>query len=231
LSISGKEVPVRVTIHADLQGIVRAGVMRLDRLTWPADGGDALWEELSAAAREIHDRWRYLTVGEIPGVDEARRLYRAVGLDPTKTRPSSEALLRRVIKGKGLYRIHPLVDLLNLVSLSALIPVGLYDEAKLAGDLATIRIGGEGEGFDGIRKARVNVQGRLCVADRQGAFGSPTSDSLRTSIDGPVRRVLAIFFQYLAGESARLARALDQTAALAARHFGAVVHGKMVITD
>jgi DNA/RNA-binding domain of Phe-tRNA-synthetase-like protein len=222
---------MRVTIHPDLVGVLRAGVMRLDHLTLPADGGDALWQELTQTAHACRERWGQLTAGQVPGVDEARRLYRAVGIEPTKTRPSSEALLRRVIKGKGLYRIHPLVDLLNLVSLSALVPIGLYDESKIVGRAVTIQLGAEGAGFDGIRKSRVNVAGRLCVADEMGPFGSPTSDSLRTAIEGQVSAVLALFFQHSGGDPARLHRALDMTVQLTTRHFGARLASKIVITD
>jgi len=214
---------MRVLIHDEVKSIVQVGVLSLSRLAMPADNGDALWDKLDAETTALRERFGHLTVGQVPGVKEARDLYRSIGIDPTKTRPSSEALLRRIIRGKDLYRIHPLVDLLNLVSVTDLISIGLYDKSKIVGDEVTIRIGGKGAGFDGIRKARVNVEGRLCVVDERGPFGSPTSDSLRTSIDGPVRAVLGIFFQPVGGDKERLARALDKTASLAEHHFGAVV--------
>ncbi len=220
---------MRVVIHDELKEVVQAGVFRLSDLTLPDDNGDALWRVLTAETGKLRRRYGDRTVGQVPGVREARDLYRRVGIDPTKTRPSSEALLRRVIKGKELYRIHPLVDLLNLVSVTELIPVGLYDMLKIVGDKVTLRLGGEGEGFDGIRKARVNVAGRLCVTDGEGPFGSPTSDSLRTSIEGEVPAVLGIFFQPKGGDEGRLERALDRTAQLAGEYFGAVVAEKYLL--
>jgi DNA/RNA-binding domain of Phe-tRNA-synthetase-like protein len=218
-----------VTLDKTLAGIARLGVLRLSGITLPADGGEMLWQRLCSACDEIQRAWSGHAIAEIPGVQEARSLYRSVGLDPTKTRPSSEALLRRVVKGKGLFRIHPLVDLFNLVSLSKLLPVGLYDESKISGGTVTVCVGKEGWGFDGIRKDRVNVAGRLCIADDIGPFGSPTSDSLRTSIEGPVERALAVFFQPSSGDPARMDDALDSAMALCAEHLNAHVEEKSAI--
>lgn len=185
---------MRVFIDVDVADVVQAGVLMLDGIVLPDDEGAALWQHIEAECETLRTRYRDITVGQVPGVKAARRLYRSIGIDPTKTRPSSEALLRRVIKGKSLYRIHPLVDLFNWVSLMRLTPVGLYDVAKIVGDEVTIRVGKEGEGYNGIRKGYVNLTGRFMVADGDGPFGSPTSDSPRTAIKGSVSSVLAIFF-------------------------------------
>ena len=119
-----------------------------------------------------------------PALDEAlqrtRALYRGIGLDPTKTRPSSEALLRRVRRGDPLPRVNTIVDLCNWCSVETQIAFGVYDRDRLAGDALALRLGADGEGYDGIRKDRVNVAGRLTLADGEGPFGNPTSDSLRT---------------------------------------------------
>jgi DNA/RNA-binding domain of Phe-tRNA-synthetase-like protein len=220
---------LRTIIDKDLSPIVRVGVLRLGGIRHPPDGGDGIWAEIQTAAEAIGRRNRGLTSGQVPGVDEARRLYRAVGIDPTRTRPSSEALLRRALKGKDLYRVHPLVDLFNLTSLVQLLPVGLYDESKIVGDSVTIQVGRPGWGFDGIRKARVNVEGRLCVADGAGPFGSPTSDSLRTSIEGAVESALAIYFQHRDGDVERLDRTLDLATELSEEHLAATVVERRVI--
>ncbi len=123
----------------------------------------------------------------------ARALYRRFGIDPTKTRPSSEALLRRVVRGDGLPRINSLADVANVMSLLAQSPVGLYDLARVEGQLS-IRIGAPGEGYEGIRKDRVNVGGRLCVADALGPCGNPSSDSARTMITTDTGHAAWIWF-------------------------------------
>jgi DNA/RNA-binding domain of Phe-tRNA-synthetase-like protein len=212
---------VNVIVDTALADRLRLGVLRLEGCAAPADGGDALFAEIERRCGELAARYREVPTSEVPGVQETRRLYRSIGLDPTKTRPSSEALLRRAVKEKGLYRLHPLVDLFNLVSLESLLSVGLYDEGRVRGGLVTVRLGRDGEGFEGIRRGRINVAQRLCVADESGPFGSPTADSQRTAVEGAVDRALAVFFQPRDGAASHLAAALDRAEALASRHLGA----------
>lgn len=221
---------MNVIIEEALGPTVTLGVLRLSKISMPADNGDGLWTEIAAVTNELRTRHKELTVGQVPGIDRARTLYRSIGIDPTKTRPSSEALLRRILKGKELYRIHPLVDLFNLVSLKMLTPVGLYDESKIEGNTVTVRIGTTGEGYDGIRKDRVNVEGRFCIADETGPFGSPTSDSLRTSVEGPVRDALAVFFQHRSLSWDVLENCLDISTQLAKRQFSAEVSHREIRT-
>ncbi len=219
---------IRVEIHESLQNVVAAGVIELSSMTYKNDY-EQLWNELNDTCEEIRFYCKEMTVGQIPGVQDTRRLYRTIGLDPTKTRPSSEALLRRIIKGKSLYRIHPLVDLFNSISITSKLSVGLYDQSKIVGQTVTIRIGKEGWGFDGIRKDRINVGGRLCVVDEKGPFGSPTADSRRTSIEGDVDRALAIFFTAIDGDMNRLNGSLDMASDSSRRHFGAVIENRYLV--
>ncbi len=122
-----------------------------------------------------------------------RAMYKKLGLDPTKTRPSNEALLRRVRKGDTIPRINSAVDVINWCSLEFQLPYGLYDSAKVSGDV-TMRIGADGEKYAGIRKDDVNVGGRIAVADDQGAFGNPTSDSARTMVTPATTELLVIVY-------------------------------------
>ena len=126
-------------------------------------------------------------------VSAVRTMYKRVGLDPTRTRPSSEALLRRVRRGDGLPRINSLVDVINWCSLESQLPFGLYDADRLEG-LATLRLGRPGEEYAGIRKDVVHVEGRLVLADAVGPFGNPTSDSARTMVTPDTTRALVVIF-------------------------------------
>jgi DNA/RNA-binding domain of Phe-tRNA-synthetase-like protein len=132
--------------------------------------------------------------GDVGGVARARELYRRFGLDPTRVRPSSEALLRRLKKGEPLPRINSLVDVANAMSVQLQVPVGLYDLGKVKGDELVIRLGVEGEGYSGIGKERVNVEGRICVADAEGPCGNPSADSARTMITTETDRAAWIYF-------------------------------------
>ncbi len=141
-----------------------------------------------------------------------RTMYKRVGLDPTKTRPSSEALLRRVRKGDPLPRINSLVDVCNWCSLEFQLPYGLYDASRIDGDIE-LRIGREGESYPGIRKDAVHVGGRLTLADRQGPFGNPTSDSARTMVTTDTVSAVVVVFAPAELGAARLDQVLDVTVA------------------
>ena len=145
-------------------------------------------DRVSAVARE---RWSGCLPSEIEPLQEARRLYRSVCIPPTRIRPSSEALLRRVLHGHDLYSISNAVDACNLASLTFLLPVGLYDLDKISGD-TVLRLGCPGEEYPGIRKGPVHLEGRLGLFDDEGPFGSPTSDSSRTCVDETTTRLLAV---------------------------------------
>ena len=132
--------------------------------------------------------------GEVPPVDRARELYRKFGTDPTRMRPSSEALLRRIKKGDDLPRINSLVDVANALSVQLQVPVGLYDLGKVKGDELVIRLGREGEAYEGIGKEKVNVGGRICVADAEGPCGNPSADSARTMITTDTESAAWIYF-------------------------------------
>ncbi len=131
--------------------------------------------------------------GEIEGLAPARRLYRAFGIDPTSTRPSSEALLRRILQGKPFPSINAAVDICNLCSTTFLLPIGLYDAAKIEGKV-TLRQGEPGESYPGIRKDSVNVAGRPVLVDDVGPFGNPTSDSLRTCVTEATGSLFMVIF-------------------------------------
>jgi DNA/RNA-binding domain of Phe-tRNA-synthetase-like protein len=122
-----------------------------------------------------------------------RTMYKRVGIDPTKTRPSSEALLRRVRKGDALPRINSLVDIINWTSLESQLSFGLYDADRLRGGV-TLRLGRDGEEYAGIRKDVVHLAGRLVLSDEAGPFGNPTSDSARTMVTTATSRTLVVIF-------------------------------------
>jgi DNA/RNA-binding domain of Phe-tRNA-synthetase-like protein len=149
-------------------------------------------------------------------------------VDPTKTRPSSEALLRRALQGKGLPRVSPAVDVCNLCSLESQIPLGLYDRDQVKGSVFA-RLGRFHEGYGGIRKQRINLNGRLLLADEEGAFGAPTSDSLRTAVTPATRALLVVLFCPVDRAGEHLSAALERLADLLGRFCGAGVVAVRVV--
>jgi DNA/RNA-binding domain of Phe-tRNA-synthetase-like protein len=207
-----------LSVADDLRGKARLAWALIEGVTVRAESADLL-AEVEAYGREVRERFGGGPSGDVPGAADARDLYKALGLDPTKTRPSNEALVRRVLKGEALYRVNTLVDALNLASLRHQLPFGLYDAARLAPPVV-LRRGGGGEGYDGIRKARVNVEGRPVLVDREGPFGNPTSDSARAMITLETTRALVVAYAPASFTTARLQRVIEDTEALLIRHCG-----------
>jgi DNA/RNA-binding domain of Phe-tRNA-synthetase-like protein len=141
-----------------------------------------------------------------------RTMYKRVGLDPTKTRPSNEALLRRVRKGQPLPRVNSLVDVINWCSVEFQLPYGLYDRDQMTGAI-TMRLGRDGEEYAGIRKDVVHVAGRIALVDERGPFGNPTSDSARTMVTTRTSNALVVVFAPRDIDVAHLHQVLDTTAA------------------
>lgn len=140
-----------------------------------------------------------------------RTMYKRVGIDPTKTRPSNEALLRRVRRGDTIPRINSLVDIVNWCSLEFQLPYGLYDLAHIGGTV-TMRLGAVGESYAGIRKDEVNVSGRITVADAAGPFGNPTSDSARTMVTTATTEALVVVYAPAEIPATQIARVIEVTA-------------------
>ena len=190
------------TVHPALADIVRPGVLWLDgaRVVEHDSRMDAPLAAAEAAGR-AHPP------DEVASV---RTMYKRVGLDPTKTRPSSEALLRRVRRGDPLPRINSMVDVCNWCSFEFQLPYGLYDADRIDGEVE-LRIGGEGESYPGIRKDDVRVGGRIALADGRGPFGNPTSDSARTMVTTATVRALLVVFAPAGFDRVKLSGIVDTT--------------------
>ena len=177
---------MRFIVSPELVDIVRPGILWLHGAT-VIERDASLEAPLAAAESAI----RTHPPAEVAAV---RSMYKRVGLDPTRNRPSSEALLRRVRKGDSLPRINSLVDVCNWCSLEFQLPYGLYDASHLEGDSVELRLGRPGEAYDGIRKDAVHVEGRITLVDRLGPFGNPTSDSARTMVTIATTEALLVVF-------------------------------------
>jgi DNA/RNA-binding domain of Phe-tRNA-synthetase-like protein len=126
-------------------------------------------------------------------VSYVRRMYRRIGWEPTRYRPSSEALIRRILKGILLININNIVDLGNVTSAHFHLPMGLYDSDKIEGDVI-IDVGREGESYQGISKELIHGTNKMVLRDDKGIFGNPTADSKRTSLTDRTKSIMAIFF-------------------------------------
>jgi DNA/RNA-binding domain of Phe-tRNA-synthetase-like protein len=155
----------------------------------------ALIAELDSCQQAILTLPEPRSVLESPQILATRAAYKALGKDPARYRGSAEALLRRVIAGKGLPRINAVVDIINLVSVESRLPIGLYDLAHVSGDIA-FRAGRAGETYKGIGKYDLNLEGLPVFCDAEGPHGSPTSDSERTMVTSETKNVLALIISF-----------------------------------
>jgi DNA/RNA-binding domain of Phe-tRNA-synthetase-like protein len=149
-------------------------------------------------------------------ITATRAAYKALGKDPARYRGSAEALLRRVIAGKGLPQINAVVDVINLVSVESRLSIGLYDLANVNGDIE-FRAGRAGETYKGIGKYDLNLEGLPVFCDATGPHGSPTSDSERTMVTAATKNVIAIIISFTGAETLqrwnpRLVECLEQFA-------------------
>lgn len=180
----------------------------------------ALDRELAELAAALSSRHAGTPPSGIDGLKPARDLYRSFGVDPTQTRPSSEALLRRALQGKPMPRVVNAVDLANLCSVRFLLPIGLYDADRVRGEVC-LRRGHPGEAYAGIRKDEVHLGGRLVLADEEGPFGNPTSDSLRTCVSERTTRLWMMIFAPSTIPAATLRADVDFARSAIERHLGA----------
>ncbi|SHE79049.1 phosphoenolpyruvate synthase [Mariniphaga anaerophila] len=179
---------------------------------------DALWTQIKGKTDEIAASLKVEAICRIPEIAASRQAYKVCGKDPARYRLSAEALLRRVVQGKGLYRINNVVDLLNLVSVSSGFSIGGYDAGKISGS-AVFGIGKKDEPYEGIGRGVLNIESLPVFRDEKGAFGTPTSDSVRTSVTKETGRFLMVIIDY--GSSEKLEEATTLAVSLLRKYANA----------
>lgn len=160
-----------------------------------------LWDEINTLETKFKAELTTETLKDISGIAATRRVYRACGKDPSRYRPASEALIRRVLQGKALYQIDTLVDLINLASMAFGYSIGGFDADKFVGNTLTLGIGKEGEPYEGIGRGMINIHGLPVYRDEIGGVGTPTSDHERTKITINTTHLLVLINGYDGNEA------------------------------
>jgi DNA/RNA-binding domain of Phe-tRNA-synthetase-like protein len=151
--------------------------------------GPELKAMIEDLAEKMAGQYKDRPPSEIPTVKAVRTIFHKTGVDPTRYRPSSEALLRRIVKGKGLYFINSVVDVVNYLSLKTLLPMGVFDADRVKPPVE-FRAGRKGETYQGVGRDVLNLEGFPLLADAEGPFGSSVSDSVRTRVTENTTRIL-----------------------------------------
>ena len=162
-----------------------------------------LWQEIKALGEQFKAELTTETLKQMPGIAATRRVYKACGKDPSRYRPASEALIRRMLQGKELYQIDTLVDLINLASIRFGYSIGGFDAAKFVGATLTLGVGRAGEPYEGIGRGMINIEGLPVYRDEIGGVGTPTSDNERTKITLQTTR-MAVLINGYDGDEARV---------------------------
>lgn len=157
---------------------------------------EGLWQEINTLSEKFKAQLTTDTLKNLSGIAATRRVYRACGKDPSRYRPASEALIRRMLKGKELYQIDTLVDLINLASIKYGYSIGGFDADKFVGDTLTLGIGQSGEPYEGIGRGMLNIEGLPVYRDSKGGVGTPTSDNERTKMELNTTHLLVLINGY-----------------------------------
>ena len=142
-----------------------------------------LWDEIHEWREKYKATLTTESLKEMSGIAATRKVYRACGKDPSRYRPASEALIRRMLQGKALYQIDTLVDLVNLASIAYGYSIGGFDADKFEGNTLTLGVGKAGEPYEGIGRGTINIEGLPVYRDQIGGVGTPTSDNERTKME------------------------------------------------
>jgi DNA/RNA-binding domain of Phe-tRNA-synthetase-like protein len=193
--------PLITQVAPDYSGVILKGTVK------NAPTSEALWEEMESAENDIRRTYTLELVNKRPSIAAMRQLYKKLGKDPNRYRPSAEALSRRIVLGKSLYRINTLVDIINLVSLQSGFSIGGFDNSKVIGALS-ITVGQNGEPFNAIGRGQLNIEGLPVYKDERGCIGTPTSDEERTKLSLETTDLLMVIHS-AASDKERLEEALS----------------------
>lgn len=157
---------------------------------------DKLWDLITGLEHRIQQTLPIELVRHRPAIDATRTAYKNLGKDPNRYRPSAEALTRRAVQGKGLYRTLAVIDLINYLSLLTGHSIGAFDASHIDGDTITLGVGQPGEPYNAIGRGPLNIAGLPVYRDATGGIGTPTSDNERTQLSSDTRRLLVTFNLY-----------------------------------
>ena len=180
---------------------------------------DDLWNELLAEGERIKSTYEMSMINKRPGIAATRQAYKALGKEPNRYRPSSEALCRRLVKGMELYRTLTLIDLINLLSVRSGYSIGGFDADKIQGDILRLGAGREGEQFEAIGRGLLNIASLPIYRDAIGGIGTPTSDEERTKLSENTTKLLMCINIY--GEELSVDETIELTTDLLVRHASA----------
>ena len=160
-----------------------------------------LWEKIEITQAQLRQTLDTESLKQQPSIAATRQVYKTLGKDPSRYRPASESLIRRLLQGKNLYQANTLVDLINLASIVHGYSIGGFDASKIAGSTLRLGVGKADEPYEGIGRGRLNIEGLPVYRDEQGGIGTPTSDNERTKLTLETSQLLVLINGYDGNEA------------------------------
>ena len=160
-----------------------------------------LWEKIEATQAQLRQTLDTESLKQQPSIAATRQVYKTLGKDPSRYRPASESLIRRLLQGKNLYQANTLVDLINLASIVHGYSIGGFDASKIAGSTLKLGVGKANEPYEGIGRGMLNIEGLPVYRDEQGSIGTPTSDNERTKLTLETSQLLVLINGYDGNEA------------------------------
>lgn len=160
-----------------------------------ADTSSEFWSELETEIQQIKASYALEGINKRPEIAATRKIYKALGKDPNRYRPSAEALCRRILRDIPIYKVSTLVDIINLVSIQSGFSIGGFDRDKIQGNIE-LGAGTSEDEFEAIGRGLLNVDGLPLYRDEAGGIGTPTSDNERTKISENTTQLLMIINGY-----------------------------------
>jgi len=161
-----------------------------------AETSSEFWSEMEAEIQRIKSVYALEEINKRPEIAATRKVYKILGKDPNRYRPSAEALCRRILREIPIYKVSTLVDVINLVSIRSGFSIGGFDLEKIEGEEIRLVVGTTDDEFEAIGRGPLNVEGLPLYKDKTGGIGTPTSDNERTKISADTTRPLMIINGY-----------------------------------
>ena len=155
----------------------------------------ALWGELDDEIQLFRETYALEDINKRPTIAATRSIYKLLGKDPNRYRPSAEALCRRIIRDIPIYKVSTLVDIINLVSIRSGFSIGGFDADLIQGDIK-LDAGTASDDFEAIGRGKLNVEGLPLYKDQVGGIGTPTSDNERTKLSPDTTQLLVVINGY-----------------------------------
>lgn len=183
--------------------------------------------EFQQIQAEIAQLYNINTLTTVPRILAVRTMFKKLTCDPSRYRPASEAMVRRVLQRKELYYVNSAVDVNNYCSLKYLLPFGIYDFDNIQGNIV-YGISNEGT-YENIAGNMVSTQGKPFLTDDRGVFGNPTSDSRRTAVKLSTKNLVSVVYADEEVRNEELSSVLDFSAKMFMRYSGGQLTDQNII--